>query len=246
VWYLQRQPWAFLRKLKQYAQQNLIELASVGFIALYSYFSITGNLNLGIRHLLPIFPFVFILIAKNLVKLWRRAGGKLKWDIAVITIGLSGWYAASSLAIFPSYIAYFNELPGGAGNAYKYLSDSSVDWGQDLRRLQAYVEAHPEIDRLAVDYFGGGEPRYYFCDRRRTAAGELIKSAAGYDCSHSKYLEWHAEQGLPPTKYIAVSETFLMNDLYWAPIRGDQGYSSLRNRPPIAKIGYSIYLYQLH
>jgi hypothetical protein len=166
------------------------------------------------------------------------------WLSAVVLAGMV-WYGASTALAAPYFIPYFNEIAGGSGNAGQYFSDSSVDWGQDLIRLKHYVDAHPEIDKIAIDYFGGGSPDYYFCDRRYNDNGQLITSSVGYDCSKSKYEPWHAQYGEYHGDYIAVSETFLENDRWYAAREGHDGYKYLREREPVAKIGYSIYVYKL-
>lgn len=244
--FFKNQPLRLWHKFITYAQQNFVELSFILFVIFYAYLSITGNLNLGIRHLFPIIPIIFALVAKETVD-WistakppiLRAG--YSWLLTLLLL----WYALANFTIFPNYLAYFNEIIGGPKNAYRYVTDSNVDWGQDLKRLKAYVDQNPQIRQIAIDYFGGGEPKYYFCPRKFDTEGKLIPNASGYDCRNSKYLEWHAELGRPPTAYIAVSETFLMNDLWWAPLRRDEGYSWLRAQTPIAKIGYSIYVYKI-
>ncbi len=245
VWkYLAKSPLRVWQNALNYARDHLFELTALFYIAFYSYMSIKGNLNLGIRHLLPIIPFILILVAKKTVEIARSLRPQ-PWAKFVLA-GLLLFYLGTNLRAYPSYLAYFNESIGGPANADKYVSDSSVDWGQDLIRLKTYVDSHPEIDKIAVDYFGGGEPKYYFCDRRYDASGQLIRNITGYDCSHSKFVEWHAQNGIYPGKYMAVSETFLLNDIYWSVHRGDTGYAQLRDMQPIAKIGYSIYVYKVH
>ncbi len=235
--YFRKAPAAIKQKTIKYARENFVELTFILFIIYYSYLSISGNLNLGIRHLFPIIPLILILVAKETVDWIRETKSpELKLGYQGTLVLLLTWYGLSNFLIFPNYVAYFNEIIGGPQQAYKYVSDSNIDWGQDLKRLVTYVKAHPEINKIAVDYFGGGEPKYYFCKRLPPS----------YDCSESAYLEWHAQNGRPPTKYIAVSETFLMNDLFWAPLRKDEGYSWLRETRPLAKIGYSIYLYKIN
>jgi hypothetical protein len=155
------------------------------------------------------------------------------------------WYGGSTVLAYPSYIPYFNEVVGGSANAGKYFADSSVDWGQDLKRLKAYVVAHPEIKHIAVDYFGGAEPAYYFCQRRYDMKGALVTTSQGYDCLHSVYEPWHAENGEYTGQYIAVSESYLVNDEYFASKNNYVGYGYLRSQVPIAKIGGSIYVYKL-
>jgi hypothetical protein len=58
--------------------------------------------------------------------------------------------------------------------------------------------------------------------------------------------EWHSQNGRYTGQYIAVSETFLENDRYYAELNHTPGYEYLRQRQPIAKIGYSIYLFKLY
>ncbi len=244
--YFQKTPLRIWRKFIAYARENFVELSLVLFVGYYSYLSITGNLNLGIRHLFPIIPLIFILVAKETVDWIKEAKttGVRSVYTVVLTI-LLFWYGLANFLAFPFYVSYFNELIGGPGQAYKYVTDSNVDWGQDLKRLKTYVDSNPKIEKIAVDYFGGGDPRYYFCSRKYDAAGNLIANSSGYDCVGSKFVEWHAENGRWDGQYIAVSETFLMNDLWWAPMRRDEGYAWLRAMEPIAKIGYSIYVYEL-
>lgn len=225
--YFQKTPFAVWTKFKNYARTNFVELGLLLFIAFYAFISVKGNLNLGIRHLFPIIPLIFILVSR----------GAVKFVPGTVLVVLLTWYALANFTIYPSYIAYFNEIIGGPANADKYVTDSNVDWGQDLRRLQTFVQGN-KIPKIAVDYFGGGEPKYYFCKH-------IAPNSRGYDCAGSPYLEWHAEKGRPKTEYIAVSETFLMNDIYWAALRGDEGYSWLRAKKPVAKIGYSIYVYRV-
>jgi hypothetical protein len=107
------------------------------FATFYFVVSVTGNLNLGIRHILPVYLPMFILVAVATVKRlrltrpdqWRRP------VMAVVAL-LLVWYGGSTVANHPHYISYFNELIGGSGNAGKYFSDSSVDWGSGFAAAQ--------------------------------------------------------------------------------------------------------------
>ncbi|MDB5178284.1 MAG: hypothetical protein JWN01_227 [Patescibacteria group bacterium] len=242
VWYRQ-----VLKRAKDHFRSHVLEWTLGLFAAFYFLVSVAGNLNLGIRHVLPIYVPIFILVAIATVKYWRQLA-KTRWakTSSVVLALLLLWYGGSTVAAYPSYLSYFNELIGGSANADKYFSDSSVDWGQDLRRLKVYTDQHPEINRIAVDYFGGGVPAYYFCNRKYDAEGRLVASAAGYDCSNSVFEEWHSQYGRYTGQYIAISETFLENDLWYSEVNGTPGYDYLRQRKPIAKIGGSIYVYKLY
>lgn len=70
------------------------------------------------------------------------------------------WLPAETLGIFPSYLAYFNELAGGPANGYKYLNGADLDWGQDLKHLATYLRRHG-IARVKLAFFGADDPRMY-------------------------------------------------------------------------------------
>ena len=230
---------------KLWTKNNLLKLIFLFFAAFYVAISISGNLNLGIRHLFPIFPLIYILVSDSSIKFFESFSGKLARKISLCVLGLLlFWYGVSSVASFPHYISYHNEIIGGGKNAYLYFTDSNVDWGQDLVRLKSWVNAHPEFDKLKFDYFGGGEPKYYFCARKYDGLGNLIRTPGGYDCANSVYQEWHAQYG-QARGWIAVSVTFLQNAKYYAQKFGQSDYDWLRNQTPAAKIGNSIFVYNV-
>ena len=230
-------------RFKKLLSQHPAKVVFLLFVIYYSGISIAGNLNLGIRHLFPVLPLIFILTANVWFGFYEKIKARNLQNLAAILLAvLVFWFGWSSLASFPNYVSYHNELIGGGKNAYRYFTDSNVDWGQDLKRFVSWLKKHPEIKQIKLDYFGGGEPRYYLCKRKYDENGNLIKSSAGYDCSNSVYQEWHSNYG--PTKgWIAVSVTFLQNAKFYAERFGEPDYDWLRWREPYAKIGNSIFVY---
>ena len=98
-------------------------------IIFFGYFSFLNNVNIGIRYIMPIYPFIFIYVSKliNLkINYWKY-----------ILILLCIWYALSSFLIYPHYLNYFNEFVGPE-NGYNYLLDSNVDWNQNGKYVQEY------------------------------------------------------------------------------------------------------------
>ncbi len=126
--------------------------ALFGFVALFFAFAITGHLALGIRYILPVYPFVYAATAIALRSQTTRA-----FTIAVVV--LLAWHAGENLRAYPGYIGYFNELIGSNANADKFLIDSNLDWGQDLRRLELWMTER-KIPQIAIHYFGGGDVGY--------------------------------------------------------------------------------------
>src|SRR5262249_19172492 len=93
-------------------------------------FLMRARLNLGLRHALPLYPFLLLLAAR--LATVQLGNWRLMPAVLTIFVGLA---AMSSLRTAPHQLAYFNEAVGGPGQGYRYLSDSNLDWGQDLRNL---------------------------------------------------------------------------------------------------------------
>src|SRR5450432_1367262 len=106
--------------------------------AIYLCVAILSGMNIGTRHVLFLYPLAALLAAAGLTALaqhnrrWVWIGG-----------GLVACHVVSALAVFPAEMAYANEAWGGAANTHKYLSDSSVDWSQQLPHVKQWVDAHP-------------------------------------------------------------------------------------------------------
>jgi lipoprotein signal peptidase len=104
--------------------------------ALYFCISMTSNLNIGVRHILLVFIFIPVLAGGAAWSLIRR-DRRWVWPIAILVL----FHVVSSLRAFPtSYIPYANELWGGPANIHKYLTDSTTDWGQQLKAVKRYVD----------------------------------------------------------------------------------------------------------
>ena len=149
--------------LSDYLNTHSPEFAMLAFVIFYWVYSIKSPLNIGIRHILPTMPFIYILTAGALKKWTSKTF--LKTALVVILIL---WYSVETLTVSPHYLSYFNQLGGGVNNGYAYVVDSNYDWGQDLKRLKNFVENPPigeNIEKIAVDYFGGGSPRYYLGEK---------------------------------------------------------------------------------
>ncbi len=126
-------------------------IALLLFVVMFFAVAAAGHLDLGIRYVLPIYPFLY---AGTAVVLGPRSS-VLGWVVAVLLL----WHVGENLVAYPSYISYFNELIGSPRNADEFLIDSNLDWGQDLRRLDAWCRDH-HVTRLTLHYFGGADPGY--------------------------------------------------------------------------------------
>ncbi len=122
------------------------------FAGLFAIFAVSSGINIGHRHLLPLYPMLFILCG---VLGDARATGRSRWIKALAGV-CAVCLAFESVAIAPHHIAYFNQFAGGPRNGYKLLVDSSLDWGQDLKELKKVTDRMSVSGKsnLYLAYFG--------------------------------------------------------------------------------------------
>ena len=132
-------------------------LPLVVLVLVYGTAALMSDLNLGVRHLMPVFPALFILSGAaghwvDSAPATTRARGA---RIALFALGAAllievAWW-------FPNYLAYFNGLVAPR-RAYRHLVDSSLDWGQDLPALARALERRPRHEAQFLAYFGTASP----------------------------------------------------------------------------------------
>ena len=148
------------------ALRNLSRLNPLlAFALVYGAFALTAQLNIGHRHILPIYPALFVACGAVVYLLRENQRTICAAAVAILLC----WQIGESFAIRPNYLAYFNEVAGGPSCGYKHLADSSVDWGQDLPALKTWLDDHREIvdaKPLYLAYFGTADPRFYEIDAK--------------------------------------------------------------------------------
>jgi hypothetical protein len=182
--------------------------------------------DLGYRYLLPMLPFIFVACADVFVAARRR-----RWP-TIVAVLLIGWQIIGTLRIYPYYFAFFNEVAGGPERGRYVLSDSNLDWGQDLIGLKDYVEQH-HITDLNLSYFGNTPPQVYDL---HTYALPPVRSAM-----HEQGAWWlHRFYPLDPAPgTYAISVANLMGGIW----NNQSDYAYFREREPEAVIGHTIYVY---
>ncbi|HLN19436.1 MAG TPA: hypothetical protein VK255_04690, partial [Patescibacteria group bacterium] len=235
--------------LATYIRENIISLSLFGFVVLYAYVSITGNLNIGFRHLFPILPFAFILTAKSIFGHINKMEkpGSFTWGIFITLLLVI--LIAQTVSAYPYYMSYFNQIAGGPKNGYKYVTDSNADWGQDLKRLKVWLEKYntdcattsypcpvtfkgyvptplKPIDKIRVNYFGGGDIKYYLGDMA---------------------IDWWDSKRPIEAGWYAISTNYLQGSLYDKEKKDDESYRWIvkNNIEPVYQVGTSIFIYYL-
>jgi 4-amino-4-deoxy-L-arabinose transferase-like glycosyltransferase len=193
--------------------------------AVFMGIAMTAGTNMGIRHVLPIYPFLILAAAAGASVLVRRHGA---W--AVVVAALLACHIASSLHALPDYLAYSNELFGGKSETYLSLSDSNVDWGQGMREAAHYL-VRRNIKDCWLAYFGTSDPAYYHLPCKPLP---------------DPFLRWWNEPTqVPPVTYhgvVLISATELAAP-YWGPDPLNP-YSQFLHLKPAAVIGGAVLVYE--
>jgi 4-amino-4-deoxy-L-arabinose transferase-like glycosyltransferase len=126
-------------------------------VIFYLIVAMTVGMNIGVRHILVVYVFLYVLIGGAT---WALVQKNRKWTYAVGVLLLV--HVVSSVLAFPNYIAYGNELWGGPSQTHKYLTDSNADWAQQLKSVKQYLDGRGVKECWFV-YFAAGvaEPSYY-------------------------------------------------------------------------------------
>jgi hypothetical protein len=198
---------------------------------LYFGVALSSNLNIGHRHLLPIYPFLIVLAGSAAAQALQHV-----WSSSVIA-GLFAWLVWGTCSASPDYLPYFNEFVGGARGGLNVVVDSNLDWGQDLPELKRWmVAAH--VPKIYLSYFGTGIPEFYGIDYESLPSFFRLPRplAPGLD--------------LRKTEYLAVSATnlqkiYLRDHKELAPFLVLLDVLRTREQPVVV-LGGSIYVYRLH
>jgi Dolichyl-phosphate-mannose-protein mannosyltransferase len=216
--------WATYRLFAR--RERLFLILIIPFLS-YTAFVMMSNINIGVRYFLPAYPFLFILGGALLdsllgLKRWRRVG---------VTVALLSvcWVGVEAVRAYPDYMSYMNQLAGPRPDWY-YLSDSNVEWGDDVGGLAEYLRARG-VTKVRAALLGGFMTLGY-CGVQYMDALSLP----------------NPEQ--PDTPYVAIGASFLNGST----VPGREGlteqqrvdfFDAYRTRTPEAVFGGSIYLYRV-
>jgi hypothetical protein len=205
--------------------------------------SLRTNLNLGVRHILPLYPFVFLMVgiaAVRALRLWPRTA-----PIVLAALGAS--LAAETLAAYPNYIPFFSQGSrlvenlakradeGRKARGFYLLGDSNLDWGQDMPALAQWRLEHPE-GTLYIDCFGLVDPAVY--GLKDYVNVDTVQRESVFH-PRAQPLETITEPG-----YLAISATQLQGIYRDARARAIR--QPLRMLDPYAILGGgSIYIYRI-
>jgi tetratricopeptide (TPR) repeat protein len=211
---------AFVRRRHEIGMGNLLfVLLPVG---MYLGVAMSTGINIGLRHILPIYPFVILIAAVGATELIRsgRRAGPIAAALAACV------WTAEIAGSYPHPLTFFNQLVGGPENGYRYLADSNLGWGQSLKPLKAWMDRNA-VQHLNLAYFGQADPAYY---------GMNVTHLPG---APTFVQDETARPQLPG--YVAISATTLTG-VYAAPW-WRLFYKPFQQLEPVAVVGNSMRIY---
>jgi hypothetical protein len=190
--------------------------------------------NAGIRYLIPVLPFVYLIGGLGLETLLRN-GSALARAAAVL---ICAWMIVAAVGVYPDHLAYFNEaaclvqgkarqigFDGGTACGPLWLDDSNVDWGQGLKQLRTWLDKNDHGRRFQLGYFGTYPPDAYGISYQGLNVLELMR-------------------GPKPGLYVLSAHLVAFPPAIGAEVRPGDG-QWLRHIPPTAVIGHSFYVYDI-
>jgi tetratricopeptide (TPR) repeat protein len=193
--------------------------------AVYFAVSLAAHINIGVRHLLPVYPF-FIVIAAAGICFWSQKSHAAK----SLLIALLLFHAATAARTAPNYIAFANDFWGGTNNSYRVFRDSNVENQQNLKLVNEYVARENIHDCWFAAYGSTDLARAHQPCRMMPAILGLWATL---------YVSGQVEEPVPP---IIEGTVFLsVTVLPPAPFAE---YQPIAQTTPIGQIGGSIFVYR--
>jgi hypothetical protein len=196
-------------------------------IAIYMASAMSTNLNIGVRHVLPVYPLAFVAVG------WAVAVAVERWGRRATIAGIASLVGlgVETAVAWPSFIPFANgpSLAWAGGDRRRLFGDSNLDWGQDLPTLAAWQRGHP--GDLYLAYFGAADPRAY------GIAYTSLPGGYEYDRPPRRL------PALDRPAWVAVSAALLEGTDY-TDARFRDYYRALAGRRPAAVLGASIYVYR--
>ena len=186
--------------------------------------SLTSKVQIGVRHLLPMIPFLALWAGCGAAILWEKAG-----RVRILVALLGAWALVSVARAHPYQLAYFNEIAGGVDGGHRWLADSNLDWGQDIEGLGRLLSkrGNPPI---YLSYFGVADP-------------------SAYGIKYVSVLpNWNVKRygdAIDPAASGRILYAISITNLQTVYIADKTIFDWLKERRPIETVGGSIFLYDL-
>lgn len=207
-------------------------------IAILVLVSSQTGFNRYLRYVLPALPFLYIAVSRVGQQLQHPRAAQFMNPVPIITIVLLAASVVDSLMVYPNSMSYFNAFAGGPLGGPAHLLDANVDWGQDLLQLKTWLDAHPEARPIHLKYFGYFDPKVIGIEALCVPPGPPVDTEPAAQDNPS-----NPNRVAPRPGWYAVSVNDFYGYRHYSKPNWQYGY--FRSLSPVARAGYSIYIYQL-
>lgn len=196
--------------------------------AIYMVSAMARGGNIGVRHVLPVYIFLSVLIGGAA---WTLVQRDRRWLYAVVALLM--FQAVSVVRAFPAYISYANEAVGGRASVHNLLSDSSADWGQQMKSVKRYTDAHG-IKSCWFANFGQGvmDFSYYGIPCKPLITADSLYFDGPHDVP-------------PAIDGPVLMSAGVLSGFEFGPGRLNP-YEQFKQLKPVAVIDYGVFLYDGH
>jgi 4-amino-4-deoxy-L-arabinose transferase-like glycosyltransferase len=161
--------------IKKYYKNKLLYFFLIPPFIILTCFSFFTDRQLGIRYILPVFPYIIIatIYGINILISLKAKTGKITCYFLIL------WIIFASLFTYPNYLTYFNLFIGGPSKGYKYFAGSNLDWGQDLPAVKKWLKKKNN-PKVYLIYFGPTNPELYNIEQSNTPEYIIISASSLY------------------------------------------------------------------
>lgn len=193
--------------------------------------AVLSAINIGHRHILPVFPFVYIACGCVVALVKTRRARAIVAVGVLLSITSNIVFSIPIAPLWNRHLSYLNELAGGPRDADE-LVDSNLDWGQDLPRLDAWLKANKVDEPINLIYFGTAEPQYHGIRYINSPLGYFGRPEVGFD-------------GMRVPGYLAISANSYRGIVFAEDSRHFWREYLESKAQRVGMAGYSIYIYRI-
>jgi hypothetical protein len=157
--------------------------APLAYCAVILAIAISSRINIGVRHVLPVYAGLAVIAGVGAARLLRDSMGRRVWRVPAV-FGLLAWQAVSGAMAHPDYLSYTNEIT--RGHPENFVAESDLDWGQDMHRVGDFLTKMGATEVAFTPYnvtyvqAGHAFPKVTYSDWYHASPGWNVVSLGGW------------------------------------------------------------------
>jgi 4-amino-4-deoxy-L-arabinose transferase-like glycosyltransferase len=217
-------------------EEMFLWIPIAGVVAITSLWKV----NIGLRHILPVYPFLYIAAGRILMPRGGADPGRAGRPAAVLVAACLAWNVVAAAGIAPHHLAYFNEIAGGPRNGHLHLLDSNLDWGQSAKALRRYAEQE-NLPVIYCAFSGNSDPWYYGLRYQYTPGSGNLDNAK----TRPVRVPANAPREVLAISAMVLHSVHFLDETDKGSVASHDLYEPFRSQTPVAMPGYSFLVYDI-